>query len=281
VPVGIDCPTPHRVDADTVMELVAEVLRRVAEIAITDKAAFRKSVIEKLSAQQTTDTKKQKKRLAVVTKRLTDLEVLQRKVFEDNALGKLPDKRYNEMAAGYDAEQLTLENEQAELQNAVKQFADGNGRADSFISLVERYESFDEISPAMLNSLVEKIIVHERDRKGSAQTTQRIEIHLTFVGEYEFPAEEISPEEQARLDEENRKIRERKDRLHQNYLRRKENGKQKEYEQKYEAKRKARMAEKKAAAYEIVTAKATDEGVRLPPKGEVLSLNAERERATA
>ena len=263
------------------MELVAEVLRRVAEIAITDKAAFRKSVIEKLSAQQTTDTKKQKKRLAVVTKRLTDLEVLQRKVFEDNALGKLPDKRYNEMAAGYDAEQLTLENEQAELQNAVKQFADGNGRADSFISLVERYESFDEISPAMLNSLVEKIIVHERDRKGSAQTTQRIEIHLTFVGEYEFPAEEISPEEQARLDEENRKIRERKDRLHQNYLRRKENGKQKEYEQKYEAKRKARMAEKKAAAYEIVTAKATDEGVRLPPKGEVLSLNAERERATA
>ena len=88
------------------MELVAEVLRRVAAVAITDKAAFRKSVIEKLSAQQTSDTKKQKKRLAVVAKRLADLEVIQRKIYEDNALGKLPGKRYDEMSAGYDAEQL-------------------------------------------------------------------------------------------------------------------------------------------------------------------------------
>ena len=263
------------------MELVAEVLRRVAAVAITDKAAFRKSVIEKLSAQQTSDTKKQKKRLAVVAKRLADLEVLQRKVFEDYALGKLPDKRYADMSAGYDAEQLTLENEQAELQNAVEEFANGTERADDFIGLVERYESFEEISPAMLNTMVEKIIVHERDRKGSAQTTQRIDIHLTFIGEYEFPAEEISPEEQARLDEENRKIQERKDRLHQNYLRRKENGKQKEYEQRYEAKRKARMAVKKASAYETVTAIAADEGIRLPPKGQPLLIETEREKATA
>ena len=185
------------------------------------------------------------------------------------------------MAAGYDAEQLSLEQERTELQNAVEQFANGTERADDFIGLVERYESFEEISPAMLNSLVEKIVVHERDRKGSAQTTQRIDIHLTFIGEYEFPAEEISPEEQARLDDECRKIQERKDRLHQNYLRRKENGKQKEYEQRYEAKRKARMAEKKATAYKTVTAIAADEGIRLPPKGQPLSIETEREKATA
>jgi len=185
------------------------------------------------------------------------------------------------MSAGYDAEQLSLESEQAELQSSVAQFADGNERVDSFIALVERFENFEEISTAMLNSLVEKIVVHERDRKGSVQTTQRIDIHLTFIGEYEFPAEEISPEEQARMDEENRIVQARKDRLHQNYLRRKENGKQKKYEQKYESKRKARMAEKKAAAYETVTAIAADEGIRLPPKGSSLPTVTEREKATA
>ena len=83
VPVGIDCPTPHRVDAGTVMELVAVVLRRVAEVAIADKEMFRKSVLERLSAQQTADIKKQKKRISVVTKRLADLEILQRKIYED------------------------------------------------------------------------------------------------------------------------------------------------------------------------------------------------------
>jgi DNA invertase Pin-like site-specific DNA recombinase/uncharacterized coiled-coil protein SlyX len=260
IPVGVDCPTPHRVDAETVMELVAETLRRVVKIAIEDKAAFRKSVIEKLSEQQSDGVKKQKKRLAVVTKRLADLEILQRKVYEDNALGKLPDKRYAEMSEGYDKEQSELESEATELQSAVDAYIDGGERADRFIRLIEKYENFDELSVNALNELVEKIVVHERDRKGSAQTTQRLDIHLTFIGEYDFPEEEIDPAELAKQEEERRKVDERKDRLHRNYLRRKENGKQAEYERKYEPLRKARFQERKAAAKQEVAALAESEG---------------------
>ena len=260
VPAGVNCPTPHRVDAGTVMELVSSTLRRVVSAAISDKDAFRKSVLEKLSAQHSDGVKKQKKRLAIVTKRLADLEILQRKIYEDNALGKLPDKRFAEMSDGYDKEQSVLEREAAELRTAVDAFLDGNERADRFIKLIERYENFDELTAAALNELVEKIVVHERDRKGSAQTTQRLEIHLTFIGEYDFPPEEIDPAVLAAQEEEQRKIEERKDRLHRNYLRRKENGKQAEYERKYEPLRKARYAEKKAAAKSEVAALAEVEG---------------------
>jgi hypothetical protein len=260
IPVGVDCPTPHRVDADKVMELVAETLRRVVKIAIEDKDAFRKSVLERLSEQQSDGVKKQKKQLAVVKKRLADLEILQRKIYEDNALGKLPDKRYSEMSEGYDKEQSDLEHEQTELQSVVDAFIDGNERADRFIKLIERYENFDELTVAALNELVEKIVVHERDRKGSAQTMQRLDIHLTFIGEYDFPPEEIDPVELAKREEEQRKIEERKDRLHRNYLRRKENGKQAEYERKYEPLRKARFQERNAAAKNEVAALAEGEG---------------------
>ena len=51
----------------------------------------------------------------------------------------------------------------------------------------------------------------------------------------------ISEEEKQKLEEEERKINERKDRLHQNYLKRKANGKQQEYEERY----KARLEQKK------------------------------------
>ena len=47
----------------------------------------------------------------------------------------------------------------------------------------------------------------------------------------------LTPEEQEEL----RKKEVRKDRLHQNYLRRKANGKQKELEERYTAKRKAQV----------------------------------------
>ena len=82
--------------------------------------------------------------------------------------------------------------------------------------------------------------------KGSIQTTQEVEIYFNFVGRFVPPAfgeVELTPEEL----EEIRKREERKDRLHQNYLKRKANGKQKEYEERTKAKKKAEIEARKQA----------------------------------
>ena len=86
----------------------------------------------------------------------------------------------------------------------------------------------------------------ERDRKGSIQTTQEVEIYFNFVGRFVPPAfgeVELTPEEL----EEIRKREERKDRLHQNYLKRKASGAQKRYEDKIKGRKKAEIEAKKAA----------------------------------
>ena len=87
---------------------------------------------------------------------------------------------------------------------------------------------------------------YERDRKGSIQTTQEVEIYFNFVGRFVPPAfgeVELTPEEL----EEIRKREERKDRLHQNYLKRKASGAQKRYEDKIKGRKKAEIEAKKAA----------------------------------
>ena len=94
------------------------------------------------------------------------------------------------------------------------------------ISLINRYENFDELTNTMLNEFVEKIIVHERDRKGSQTSKQKIEIYFNFIGNYEPQKEELSEEEWLKLEDEERKNNERKDKLYQNYLKRKASGKQ-------------------------------------------------------
>ncbi len=164
-------------------------------------------------------------------------------------LGKLPDKRYAALAAQYDNEQEELEREISGLLSAVESYEGGGERAARFMALVKRYENFDELTTPMLNEFVKKIVVHERDRKGSIETNQTVEIHLNFIGQFKVPEAPVDPEVLAAQEEERRKIEERKDRLHQNYLKRKANGKQKEYEQRYEEKRKARYAEKRAALF--------------------------------
>ena len=246
VPVGKLCTTQHRINEDVVLSLVSEMLKAIAEYAKHDRAEFVRVVQEAQSSQQTAEVKKQRTRLATAKQRVSELEVLLCKIYEDNILGKLSDSRYATLDAQYEKEQSELTAEISVLEKAVKSYEKHEKDADRFIALIDKYENFDKLTIAMLNEFIEKILVHERDRKGSIQTTQEVEIYFNFVGRFVPPAfgeAELTPEEL----EEIRKREERKDRLHQNYLKRKANGKQKEYEERTKAKKKAEIETRKQA----------------------------------
>ena len=246
VPVGKLCKTQHRINEDVVLSLVSEMLKAIAEYAKHDRAEFVRVVQEAQSSQQTAEVKKQRTRLATAKQRVSELEVLLCKIYEDNILGKLSDSRYATLDAQYEKEQSELTAEISVLEKAVKSYEKHEKDADRFIALIDKYENFDKLTIAMLNEFIEKILVHERDRKGSIQTTQEVEIYFNFVGRFVPPAfgeVELTPEEL----EEIRKREERKDRLHQNYLKRKANGKQKEYEERTKAKKKAEIEARKQA----------------------------------
>ena len=131
-------------------------------------------------------------------KRAGELEKLICKIYEDNALGKLPDARYKALDAQYAKEQDALEIEIAELEKAVTGYEQSQKSAEKFIALIDKYENFDTLTNTMLNEFVEKILVHERARKGSQDTTQEIEIYFNFLGRYIPPSLQpvpLTPEE--------------------------------------------------------------------------------------
>ena len=246
VPCGTLCKTQHRINEDVVLSLVSEMLKAIAEYAKHDRAEFVRVVQEAQSSQQTTEVRKQRTRLATAKQRVSELEVLLCKIYEDNILGKLSDSRYATLDAQYEKEQSELTAEISALEKAVKSYETHEKNADRFIALIDKYENFDKLTIAMLNEFIEKILVHERDRKGSIQTTQEVEIYFNFVGRFvppTFGEVELTPEEL----EEIRKREERKDRLHQNYLKRKASGAQKRYEDKIKGRKKAEIEAKKAA----------------------------------
>ena len=245
VPCGTLCPTQHRINESAVLTLVSDTLRAIAEYSRNDRTEFIHTVQETQVAQQSVDISKKRRRLAAAQKRAGELEKLICKIYEDNALGKLPDARYRALDAQYAKEQDALEIEIAELEKAVTSYEQSQKSAEKFIALIDKYENFDTLTNTMLNGFVEKILVHERARKGSQDTTQEIEIYFNFLGRYIPPSLQpvpLTPEEQEEL----RKKEERKDRLHQNYLKRKASGAQKRYEDKIKAKKKAEMDAKKA-----------------------------------
>ena len=245
-PVGALCPTQHRINESVVLDLISGMLQAISDFAKSDRAAFIREVQEAQASQQDSDIKKKKRRLSAAQKRAGELERLVCKIYEDNALGRLPDARYAALDAQYAKEQEALAAEIAELEKAVSSYDQGKKSAEKFIALIDKYQGFGNMTNTMLNEFVEKILVHERDQKGRQDTGQEVEIYFNFVGKYIPPAfrdVKLTPEEQEAL----RKKEELKDRRHQAYLRRKASGWQRQYEERTKAAKKAKIDAKKAA----------------------------------
>jgi DNA invertase Pin-like site-specific DNA recombinase len=216
---NVACFRSHRILVDNILELVGETIKRVFKYAKMDKAALEKSVMDLLAAQQTDEVKERQKRLVVCETRRDELERLFNRIYEDSALGKLPEKRYESLLNTYGNEQDLLEKEIAEIQALLGKCEDDRGRADRFLKLVERYTGFEEITTSMMREFVEKIVVHERETQNVHTSPQKVEIHLNFIGEFDLPDLECRPSAEE-LAERERKAKER-ERYRRNYQKRK------------------------------------------------------------
>ncbi|ERT56226.1 DNA invertase Pin-like site-specific DNA recombinase [Peptoniphilus koenoeneniae] len=237
VPCGTLCPSAHRIKAEVVLNLIQETLKDIKNYLNEDNEAFTRSIQNEMEEKEKVEIEKQRVRLINNKSRIQELERLMCRIYEDMILEKIPSSRYEILNSQYETEQRALSKEIEDLELEISRYENETDKVRKFISLISRYENFDELTNSMINEFVEKIIIHERDRKGSQTSKQKIEIYFNFIGNYEVPKEELSEEERSKLEEEERKINERRDRLHQNYLKRKANGKQQEYEERYKARR--------------------------------------------
>ena len=179
------CNSPHIMDADLLMQTVSEVLKKIAEYSISNRADFEALVKKSLDVQQTDRTKKQQKRVPQITTRLEQIEKVLDKLYEDNALGTIEQDRYEQMSQKYSEEYYTLKTELAEIKEQLSAFENAGGRAQRFVKLTERYADFAELTPAILNEFISKIEVHERDRKRAKNAIQHIGIYFNHIGRFE------------------------------------------------------------------------------------------------
>ncbi|MEY8262471.1 recombinase family protein [Oscillospiraceae bacterium 50-60] len=179
------CHSPHIMDADLLMQTVSEVLKKIAEYSISNRADFEALVKKSLDVQQTDRTKKQQKRVPQITTRLEQIEKVLDKLYEDNALGTIEQDRYEQMSQKYSEEYYTLKTELAEIKEQLSAFENAGGRAQRFVKLTERYADFAELTPAILNEFISKIEVHERDQKRARYAIQHIGIYFNHIGRFE------------------------------------------------------------------------------------------------
>ena len=97
------------------------------------------------------------------------------------------------MSDTYEAEQLTLNARVKTLKSEIEKVKEQNDKILSFMILIHKYSSFEELTPEILRSFIDKVIVHEKT-KVDGHYRQTVEIIYNFVGAIDKPlfAEEIN-----------------------------------------------------------------------------------------
>jgi hypothetical protein len=98
------------------------------------------------------------------------------------------------LSSDYEKEQQEIEISIREIQEKLMQFEEDTDRTEEFLSLVHKYTDIQELTPAIVNEFVDKVMVHKIEKTDSDRM-QEIEIFLNYIGKVELPAQELSEEE--------------------------------------------------------------------------------------
>ena len=209
----------HYIRSEVINKLVLDTIKEVSEYVKLNEEEFIKKVYSTSKEQQEKTSKLLKKRLAKEETRITEINSLIRKLYEDNVSGKLSNKHFDMMLKDFEKEQTALEKSIEHSKSILKDFEEDGIRADKFISLVKKYTDFSELTTPMINEFVDKILVHEGQWE-NYERTQEVEIYLNFIGKFELPqkeAKELTHEELEEL-EKLRKKREKKREYNYRYM---------------------------------------------------------------
>ena len=197
----------HCIQEDAVKQLLLETIRYACDSARMDEEAFMDAMRSASAVRDMGEVKKLKAGLKKRGKRISELDMLLKKVYEDNAMGKLPDRRYEMLSSDYEKEQQELEISMQEMREKIAQFEDDTDRTEEFLSLVHKYTDIRELTAPIINEFVDKVLVHKAERT-CGERVQEIEVYLNFIGKVELPVQELSEKELAERKEKQR-LRER------------------------------------------------------------------------
>ena len=192
----------HHISTKALQEIILYTIKNVCRYAIEDKDAFIKKVKDQVKAKSTCTDKGGKRRYESNKKRLQELDKIFKNLYESFALGIITEDRFKMLSESYEEEQAQIKEQVQRYEEMQVEQERTDSDIESFYSLVERYTSFEELTPAMLNEFVDKVLVH-RAEKIDGRRTQKVEVYLNFIGMIDFPEPEKTPEEleQEKIDE--------------------------------------------------------------------------------
>ena len=184
--------TTHYIRKSVLKELVLADLQRVMSYVKGHEQEFIRTATECSEQAMKKALGHQRKELDKAEARLGEINLLFRKLYEDNALGRLSNEQFVFLTSGYEDEKAALTKRVAELRKGLDTAAERSADVKRFVALVRRYTEISELTYENVHEFIDRILVYELDKNTN---TRKIEIFYSFVGKVDTgdqPTESVS-----------------------------------------------------------------------------------------
>ena len=172
--------TTHYIRYDDVYRIVLE--------SIQEKQLFVKVHTEELAlyAQKLADRgadmefKQMRSDLDRYKKRNDELDILIRKLFEQVALGAIPQERFEALSSTYEEEQKLLKVKIAELQGKLSDRGGDVQNIMRFFELVRKHDDVTALTADIIHKFIESVVVYQAEGKRKDRT-QEVVINFRFI----------------------------------------------------------------------------------------------------
>ena len=172
------------------------VLEQIVQTAVSDLADFVRNyeavflymLSRKTEAEKKTELSAMRQRLTAAQNRISEIDRVISRLYEDNILGIISDERFSKMSAGYESEQKALEAEVAEIEQKLKDADKAGVDLRMLLKGLREFTEVKELTPELVNTLIQRIEVHNSDRS-SGKIRVKVDIYFTAAGMIDLPTE--------------------------------------------------------------------------------------------
>ena len=180
--------TMHYIKSCDIESIVLEQIQAITAYVAENEDEFVQTVEGLAANQQNKEEKAAKEALTKANKRIEELNVLIKKLYEANALGRIPDDHFSRMFAEYDSEQKQLQSQVKGYEKMLSEVGDSRNKANKFLRIVRKYSKPTELTATLANEFIEKIIVHEAIKENGPKSRggerrQKVEVYFNFIGQ--------------------------------------------------------------------------------------------------
>ena len=172
----------HYIRYDVLYAYVLARLQYWSALAQKDEDKLLKRLLNASDRERTSAKKKQAAELKKAEKRKAEVDGLFAKMYEDWSAGRITEYNFNMLSGKYQNEQTELETKIRQLHEAMEAAVQTATDAEKWIALMKQYVNPVELTAELLNTLIEKITVHEAVKGEDGSREQEVEIYYRFIG---------------------------------------------------------------------------------------------------